>query len=87
VARGDNGLCGLNVVGLRRAGFTAAQRLELKQLYHALFRSGAAWQTALAGAHEKFSSPAAGVLLEFVAAAKRGVCADIGRRGWDDADA
>ena len=87
VARGDNGLCGLNVVGLRRAGFTAAQRLELKQLYHALFRSGRSWQAALAEAQEKFSSPAARIFLEFVAAAKRGVCADTGRRGREDADA
>ena len=42
VARGDNGICGLNAVGLRRAGFSSKQRVELKQLYHALFRSGAA---------------------------------------------
>jgi len=35
-----NSLCGLNVVGLRRAGVTAADRLELKQLYRALFREG-----------------------------------------------
>ena len=41
VARGDNGICGLNTVGLRRAGLTPAERLELKQLYHALFREGA----------------------------------------------
>ena len=31
-----NELCGLNSVGLRRAGFTAEQRLELKRLYHAV---------------------------------------------------
>jgi UDP-N-acetylglucosamine acyltransferase len=38
VARGDNGICGLNTVGLRRAEVPAADRLELKQLYRALFR-------------------------------------------------
>ena len=78
VARGDNGICGLNVVGLRRAGFSAAERLELKQVYHALFRGGKSFREALAAAREKFSSPGAKVLLEFVAAAKRGVCADCG---------
>jgi len=31
VARGFNGTCGLNTVGLRRAGLTAEQRLELKR--------------------------------------------------------
>ncbi|NJN06115.1 MAG: acyl-ACP--UDP-N-acetylglucosamine O-acyltransferase, partial [Rhodobacteraceae bacterium] len=35
-----NTLSGLNVVGLRRAGFTDDQRLEIKRLYHLLFRSG-----------------------------------------------
>ena len=33
VAQRDNEICGLNVIGLRRAGFTAEQRLELKRLY------------------------------------------------------
>lgn len=78
IAQGDNGICGLNVVGLRRAGFTAEQRLELKQLYHALFRSGQNFRDAAATARRNFSSPAATVLLDFLAGAKRGVCADVG---------
>lgn len=76
VAVGNNGICGLNVVGLRRAGYSAEVRLELKQLYHALFRSGLAFGDALAAARARFASPGAQVLLEFVAAAKRGLCAD-----------
>ena len=40
IALRENEICGLNAVGLRRAGFTAEQRLELKRLYHLLFRSG-----------------------------------------------
>ncbi len=79
VARGDNGICGLNIVGLRRAGFTAEQRLELKKLYHALFRSRRNLRTVLAEAQNNFTSPAAKVLLEFVAGAKRGLCFDTGR--------
>jgi len=81
VARGDNGICGLNVVGLRRAGFSVAERLELKHLYHALFRSGKLFSAALAEAQEKFTTTGAQQLLEFVAAAKRGVCADTGHAG------
>ena len=46
IARGDNGICGLNIVGLRRAGFTAEERLELKQLYHLLFRRRARLKTS-----------------------------------------
>src|SRR2546430_839548 len=52
VARGDNGICGLNSVGLRRAGFTNERRLELKRLYHALFRSGEKLSVALAAARK-----------------------------------
>jgi UDP-N-acetylglucosamine acyltransferase len=79
IARGDNGICGLNAVGLRRAGLTAEQRLELRKLYHALFRSQSSLKMALATAQKNFSSPAAKILLEFVANAKRGVCSDTGR--------
>jgi UDP-N-acetylglucosamine acyltransferase len=32
IATGVNTICGLNIIGLRRAGFAAEQRLELKQL-------------------------------------------------------
>jgi UDP-N-acetylglucosamine acyltransferase len=74
VARGDNAICGLNVVGLRRAGYSPAERLELKKLYHALFRSGKIFQEAVAAARENFSSPGARVMLEFLAMATRGVC-------------
>jgi len=73
-----NEICGLNVVGLRRAGFTAEQRLELKRLYHLLFRSGKNLREALAAARQNFSSAPAKSLLDFIAEAKRGVCPDSG---------
>jgi UDP-N-acetylglucosamine acyltransferase len=85
IARGDNGICGLNAVGLRRAGFTAEQRLELKKIYHALFRSSGNFRANIAAAQKKFSSPAAKVLLEFVAGAKRGVCSDTSRADEENA--
>jgi UDP-N-acetylglucosamine acyltransferase len=75
VARGVNGICGLNTIGLRRAGFTPEQRLELKQLYRALFRDAANLRSALAAAGQKFSSGPAKVMLDFLALSKRGVCA------------
>jgi len=81
VARGDNGICGLNAIGLRRAGFTREQRLELKQLYHALFRGGQNLRAACLEAQKHYTSPAARVLLDFVAASKRGVCRDTGTSG------
>ena len=79
IATGINTICGLNVIGLRRAGFSPEERIELKRLYHLLFRSGKNLSAAIAEAKEKFSGAAATVLLEFVAEAKRGVCADVSR--------
>ena len=80
IATGINTICGLNVIGLRRAGFSADERLELKKLYHALFRSGKNFREAVAEAQKNFQSAGAKTVLEFVAAAKRGVCTDSGQR-------
>jgi UDP-N-acetylglucosamine acyltransferase len=81
-----NLMCGLNVVGLRRAGFNTEQRLELKRLYHALFRSGKNLRAAVAEARGKFTSVPAKNLLDFVAEAKRGVCADVGQVSVENKD-
>jgi UDP-N-acetylglucosamine acyltransferase len=77
VALRENEICGLNLVGLRRAGFTPEQRLELKRLYHALFRSGQNLRAAVAAARQTFTSPAARQMLDFIAESRRGVCADV----------
>ena len=67
IARGANRLGGLNIIGLRRAGFTAAERLELKQLYYALSTAGAIFPPPLADAQKKFTSAPARTLLDFAA--------------------
>lgn len=79
IAAGVNSICGLNVIGMRRAGLSSADRLELRRLYHSLFRTNSKFSDALARAQAEFRSDAARLLLEFVASAKRGVCADIRR--------
>lgn len=79
IALRQNEICGLNVIGLRRAGFTAEQRLELKAAYRALFRSGRNLRAAVAEAHSKYADGPARTLIEFVSASKRGVCSDVGR--------
>jgi UDP-N-acetylglucosamine acyltransferase len=89
IARGDNGICGLNIIGLRRAGFSAEQRLELKQLYQLLFRGGRSLRDASAEATRSFVTPPARMMIEFVAASRRGVCADVGgarRTGAEDVE-
>ncbi len=82
VSRGDNGLAGLNTVGLRRAGIGAEERLQLRAAYQVLFRSGTTLARALERARTEFAdSPLVRELVEFVEAAQRGVCVDPGRRG------
>ncbi len=78
VSLNDNEMCGLNIVGLRRAGFTPEQRLELKKIYQILFRGGKNLRTAIEEAGKLFTSATARVLLDFVTGAKRGVVADVG---------
>jgi UDP-N-acetylglucosamine acyltransferase len=84
VALHGNEMCGLNVVGLRRAGFTPGERLELKQLYKALFRSGMNFRERLSAAKQNFSSAPAKTLLDFVAEARRGVVSDISKAPGDN---
>jgi len=77
---GVNKLCGLNIVGLRRAGFNAEQRRELNIHYKRIFvegnNVGATVTEALA------SQPGNKVreMLEFIAASTRGVCAHASRK-------
>lgn len=87
VARGANGIAGLNTVGLRRAGISADERLKLRRAYHLLFRSGQRRADAVVAALEQVGDcPVARELIEFVAASRRGVCADTGRRGVSDGE-
>jgi UDP-N-acetylglucosamine acyltransferase len=71
VAAGPNGIAGLNTVGLRRAGVTAAVRLELRRLYHEVFLSGRSPRAAAAAAGAK--SPEGRRFLDFIRASMRGV--------------
>jgi UDP-N-acetylglucosamine acyltransferase len=85
IAHGGNRICGLNAIGLRRAGVSASERLELKRLYRLLFLSGQNLRLALEAARAEFTSPAARTMIEFVAASRRGVCAHgTGLEAWPD---
>ena len=79
ISRGNNGISGLNVIGLRRAGFDAATRLELRRLYHAVLRSGQRHQAALESAWPLVESDAGRIFLEFIRVSRRGVVPDRGR--------
>lgn len=75
IAHHVNTLAGLNVVGMRRAGINSADRLELKKLYHLLYRAPEhGFRHALAATQSKFSSGVAQQVFEFLSGAKRGIC-------------
>lgn len=75
VAAGDNGISGLNTIGLRRCGMSANDRKQLRRLYHLLFLRTDRLQVVLDGLGDDFKSEAAQQMIEFVRASKRGVCA------------
>jgi len=83
-AHGLNGICGLNTVGLRRAGYTSEQRQALKGLYRRLFLDGKNITEVVEAALMDSPDKQARTLLEFIAASKRGVCGHVGRRANDD---
>jgi UDP-N-acetylglucosamine acyltransferase len=67
---------GLNVIGLRRAGFSTEERTELKQAFQLLYQSGLNVRQALAQAENQQWSAAAETFFQFVREAKRrGICA------------
>ena len=83
IAAEINGVAGLNVVGLRRAGLDAATRAEIKRAFGLLYRSGKNTSQAIAAAHAAEWTAAGHEFWDFVAAAKkRGLCDWLGgRRG------
>lgn len=80
-----NRVTGLNVVGLRRQGYTAAERAEIKEMFRLLFCSGRNLSQAVAGAREREWQGPALRLLEFAAEPSlRGICPWRGLAGGED---
>jgi UDP-N-acetylglucosamine acyltransferase len=75
IAAERNCVFGVNIVGLRRAGFSAKDREEIKAAFKVVYLSGLNLSQAIAkAATTKFSAPAR-EFLDFVAhAKKRGIC-------------
>lgn len=71
-----NVIGGLNVVGLRRAGFDAGERAEIKAAFKLLYGSGLNVSQALERSRERAWGAAATEFFAFAASAKkRGLCA------------
>ncbi|HEX4810280.1 MAG TPA: acyl-ACP--UDP-N-acetylglucosamine O-acyltransferase [Bryobacteraceae bacterium] len=71
---------GLNLVGLRRAGFTLEQVRALKAAYKLLFKSGLKLQDALTRIDAEISTPEVKQLTDFIHRSERGICRE-GRKG------
>ena len=85
IAEQRNIVSGLNVVGLRRAGFSAKDRQEIKAAFKLLYLSGVNVSQALAKAARLDLGAPAREFFDFVAAAKqRGICPYRGRAGEGD---
>jgi UDP-N-acetylglucosamine acyltransferase len=65
---------GLNVVGLKRAGFDAAQMAALKKAYRLLYRSGLKLEEALRRIEAEVPTPETAHLVTFVRGSERGIC-------------
>ncbi len=64
-------IVGLNVIGLRRNGFTSPEINELKAAYRTIYRSGLAWNEML-DALAQHTGASASRLHEFLSESKRG---------------
>src|SRR5580658_10197289 len=65
---------GLNIVGLKRAGFTRARIANLKKAYQTLYRSGLKLDEALAKIESEISDENTLHLVRFIRDSKRGIC-------------
>ena len=75
IAAQVNGVAGLNVVGLRRAGFGSGERAEIKEAFDLLYRRGCNVSQALAAADQRSWGADASEFWSFVrGAGKKGIC-------------
>ena len=65
---------GLNLVGLKRAGYKASQVAPIKQAYRLLYRSGLKLEDALARIESEIATPETLHLVAFIRRSSRGIC-------------
>ena len=77
-----NSISGLNVIGLKRAGFTTADRAAIKELFDLIFRSGRNMSQAIAEASTREWNAPCQRFLDFIKTpSKRGICPVVRRGG------
>lgn len=78
-----DGACGgINAVGLRRAGFSSAERLDVKNAHRTLYRSGRTFRDAVEALAATVATVAGRRILDFLRApSRRGIAAGPSARG------
>jgi UDP-N-acetylglucosamine acyltransferase len=74
IGLGANTVVGLNVIGLKRAGFGMPDRLAIKRVFHTLYQSGLNVRQATAKIRAESPSGAVLEFCEFIEQSKRGIC-------------
>ena len=69
---GETEIVGLNRIGLKRNGYSAADMLQLKSAYRVIYRQGLRWSEVLEVLKRDFSTGPAALFLEFLQTGKRG---------------
>lgn len=64
---------GLNIIGLRRAGFSHQQIHQLKEAYRIIYRSGLSWAQILQRLKDEFPEGPAALLYQFLSSTTRGI--------------
>ena len=71
--------CGLNLIGLRRAGVSGAEIQQLKKAYRLMYRNGLPLAVALNRIETELPGPLTDHLVHFVRNSKRGICREAGK--------
>jgi UDP-N-acetylglucosamine acyltransferase len=69
-----NSVMGLNSIGLRRAGLSATDRLELKRAFKVIYKSNLLIAEAVAKLEADFDHPLVTEMLDFIKSSERGIC-------------
>ncbi len=79
-----NRVAGLNVIGMRRAGLSADERVQVQRAFRLLYRSGLNVKQAVAEMQHQFPDGPAAELWQFAMSSKRGICAMAPSRHGED---
>ncbi|MDR0390464.1 MAG: acyl-ACP--UDP-N-acetylglucosamine O-acyltransferase [Planctomycetaceae bacterium] len=66
-------IVGLNIIGLRRNGYSTSEIHTLKEVYRLIYRSGVAWKDVLQKLQDEYATGIASEITRFVLTTKRGI--------------